>query len=337
MTHAADLPGELAALVHRADLDALVRAVDGLTAARDWPTLLALRDACRAAVATGRQLWPAATLAEYRLALRGPSAWAAQVLDDASGRFTIGPLTEVVAQTHSFAELAAHVADEHRRGFVAHERALRGEAIPWDTPNPLDIPFSRAWWEPEYLTATYTDDGVDAPAPALPPRPDAGEHHAARQGAERAPRAELLDDVDVTLAVRQLFDGWTADSTGRVEVSCVEGDAAAAVHSLGAREATLVPVTIHQAVAWLAWAGASGGAHGRRRGLATGRFGAWWVVAAIADLDLDELVGTGTPGLAGLRWFWWDAGEPHLGWNVQLGVHDPAQGCSWALSAHDAV
>ena len=39
----------------------------------------------------------------------------------------------------------------------------------------------------------------------------------------------------------------------------------------------------------------------------------------------------------GLRWYWWDAGEPALGWEVQLAVDDPSEGYAWAISAHDAA
>ena len=60
-------------LVHRADLDSLIRLVDDRTAARDWDGLRRARDRARSAVNTGRQLWPVATLAEYRLALLAPA------------------------------------------------------------------------------------------------------------------------------------------------------------------------------------------------------------------------------------------------------------------------
>ena len=92
-------------------------------------------------------------------------------------------------------------------------------------------------------------------------------------------------------------------------------------------------------MAWLAWAGASGGAHGRRRGAAIGRFGAWWTVAALADLadewpaEPDEI----GEALASLDWYWWDAGEPRLGWELQLAVADPIEGYAWAISAHDSA
>src|SRR4051812_7617965 len=183
-------------LIHRADLDGLVRLTDARTSSGDWGGLLRLRDASRAAVATGRQLWPAATLAEYRLALWAPAEWAASVLDEESGRFTIGPLTEVAAVHHTFAELAAHIPAGPRLGFVAHERALRGEPIPADAVlDVLEIPLAHQPWEPRYVLAQYTDEGLTADPPARPGGGDVVD----------VPTAGIVrvDDADVTLAVRQ--------------------------------------------------------------------------------------------------------------------------------------
>ena len=59
-------------LVELGDLDELVRQVDRLGDAEDWDGLVDLRDRCRRALERGRQLWPAASLAEYRLALDAP-------------------------------------------------------------------------------------------------------------------------------------------------------------------------------------------------------------------------------------------------------------------------
>ena len=92
-----------------------VRLVDDRTAARDWAGLRVARDRCRAAVATGRQLWPAATLAEYRLALVAPPEWAAPMIADDAGLFTIGPLTEVIAQHHTWAALQPAAASDAGR------------------------------------------------------------------------------------------------------------------------------------------------------------------------------------------------------------------------------
>lgn len=323
---------ELDTLLHRADIDGLVRHLDALCASRDWAGVLSVRDRSRTAVQTGRQLWPIATLAEYRLALWAPAEWAATVLDDASGRFTIGPLSEVAAQTHTLADLRPHLDNDHRLGFIAHERALRGEAIPDDVVDPLDIGFALRPWEPAYALAEYGDDGVQQPAPDRPSLTGAVTVAGSSAG-------ELVDDPDVTAAVRQLFDQWTAASNGRVEVACVEGNAADAVRALGATGARLVPIEPGEALAWLGWAGSTGAAHGRRRGAAAGRFATWWLLAALGDQlddwppDPDDLGAVAT----GLQWYWWDAGEPGLGWEVQLAVADPDEGYAWAISAHDAA
>ena len=116
--------------------------------------MLRLRDRCAAATReTGRQLWPAATLAEYRLALLAPPEWAATVLDGESGRFTIGPLSEVAAVHHTWAELGPHLPRAPVSLFVAHERAIRGEAIDPASltalPPVLDIPATLRPWEPD--------------------------------------------------------------------------------------------------------------------------------------------------------------------------------------------
>jgi hypothetical protein len=324
----------LAGLIHRADLDGLVRLVDDCCATRDWARLRRLRDEARHAVGTGRQLWPAATLAEYRLALLAPPEWAAGVLDEGSGHFSIGPLTEVVAQHHTWAELAPLLEPGPRAAIVAHERALRGEWIgPATTvalPDVLELPYAIAGWEPSYPLAAYTDDGGEFPAPDVPgPLAD-----VALPSGPPPP----LDDDAVELAVRQLVDAWTATSNGRADVVAVEGDAAGAVRALGVARARRAALTATEAIAWLAWAGASGGAHGRRRGAAAGRFGALWVLGAVADLlddwpvplpELGEVAGE-------LRWWWWDAHEPATGWQLQLAIEDPAEGVAWAISARDA-
>ena len=324
---------EIDDLVHRADLDGLVRLVGTFCANSDWTALLELRNRSRAAVSTGRQLWPVATLAEYRLALWAPAEWAALVLDEESGRFTIGPLTEVVAQHHQFAELRPLLAEGPRLGFIAHEAALRGQVIGDAVANPLDVPFDLQAWEPSYALADYSDEGVDAPPPPWPGRAQFVTTVAG------GGRGERVDDPDVELAVRQLIEPWITSSNGHAEIVAVEGSAAAAVAALGVDTGRLAPITASLAVAWLAWAGATGGAHGRRRGAAIGRFGAWWVAAALADLTdrwpVDPLeLGD---AVSSLDWYWWESGEPRLGWELQVAIADPAEGYAWAISAHDAT
>ncbi len=321
-------------LIHRADLDGLVRLVDDCTASGEWARLRRLRDRARHAVGTGRQLWPAATLAEYRLALLAPASWAAGVLDEGSGRFTIGPLTEVVAQHHLWAELGPLLEPGPRAAFVAHERVLRGEVIEASSvaalPDVLDLPFELGSWEPPYPLADYHDSTAEFPAPRLP-----GEFADVDVAAANGTR---LDDPAVELAVQQLVEPWTVSSNGHAELAAVEGDVAGALRALGLPTARIAALAPGEAIGWLAWAGASGGAHGRRRGAAAGRFGAMWLLTAFGDALDDWPIPLAELGrMAGeLRWWWWDAHEPVTGWQLQLAVEDPTEGLAWAISARDA-
>jgi hypothetical protein len=248
--------------------------------------------------------------------------------DGLSGRFTIGPLTEVAAQHHPWGDLESLLERGPRATLVAHERAIRGEPITTsDLAEVLDIPTAIQPWEPAYATAIYADDGAQFPMPDLP---DDWTTIDARQGAE-----ELDDDVD--LALRQLVEPWTTASNGRVESVCVAGEFADAIGALGLRRARMCSLTTEEALAWIAWAGSSGGAHGRRRGAAAGRFGAWWLLGALGDL-LDEW--PVDPDLLGeladeLRWYRWNAFEPDIGWSLQIGIEDPAEHVAWAIVASD--
>ena len=318
-------------LIHSADLDGLVRLIDRRCAVSDWPGLLRVRDRARSAVKTGRQLWPAATLAEYRLALLASPEHVAAVLDESdglSGQFTIGPLTEVAAQHHTWDALRDHLDPSPRAAFVAHERAIRGETIDDDLPDVLDIPLEIQGWEPQYAVATYADNDANFPAPKLPND---------WEDIDLTADAERLDD-DVQLAVEQLVEPWVTGSNGTVEVVCVDGDAGDAIGSFGVRRARVAELDARTAMAWIAWAGASGGAHGRRRGAASGRFGAWWLLGALGDFAEEWPVDPDALGQFAneLRWYRWDAHEPAMGWNLQLVVEDPEEEVSWAINACDA-
>lgn len=324
----------LDALIARADLDGLIRLVDDCCELRDWDRLARVRQRVRTAIETGRQIWPAATLAEYRLALLAPPAHAAAVVTEAVSRFSIGPLTEVVAQGHTWAELAPHLPHGPARGVVAHERVLRGESLAIDLDDdPFELPLALCTWEPGYALADYrTDDAGFDP-------PDIGGDWLAVDVPGRP--GHTVDDPDVDRAFRQLVDAWTAESNGRAEIVGVEGDLPTALRTIGLQDgqARCRRMTPSAALAQLAWAAASGGAHGRRRGAAAGRFGAWWFLAALGGLTDDWPVDPEELGaLAGeLDWFAWDASEPATGWRLQLAAGDPVEGITWVLNARDAA
>ena len=323
----------LADAVERGDLDELIRMIDGHCAARDWDALAELRERCRRAhERSGRQLWPAAAHAEYRLALEASGPWAAAVLEEGAGRFAPGPLSEVAASTHRWDELAGHVPPGPIAVLTAHERALRGEDLTGITlPGPpvLDLPLRLEPWEPAYFHAEYHAHKGDFPGPqppALEPvdLPASGALPFRRSG----------EDIEALLGVT---GAWTNASAGRADAVAVEGDAVAAIAGLGAVHARLAPLAPADALATLAWAGASGGAHGRRPGAAPGRFAAWWVVGALGDLLDRWPVEPAVVGemAARLDWFSWDDGSVASGWVLRVAVEDAATGRAWALAGRD--
>ena len=322
----------LSEAVTRADLDELLRMVDGLCAARDWSVLMTLRDRCRDAQATGRQLWPVAAHIEYRVALEAPGPFVAAVLVEGAGRFALGPLPEVAASTHSWDELAAHVTPGPAAALTMHERVVRGDdlsATPLAGPSVLELPLRLEPWEPAYAVAEYHADRADFPAPPLPvvtpvdlPSP--------------APRSDT--EREVLHALRELVAPWTRASEGRADAVAVAGDALGAIAALGPRHVRVARLEPEDALAAMAWAAASGGAHGRRPGAAAGRFGAWWAAAALCGLLDDWPVEPARLGAAigGLGWYAWDAAEPPTGWRLHVAVEDPKRGRAWVLAAGDA-
>jgi hypothetical protein len=322
-----------ASLVELGDLDELTRQVDRLCRGEDWDGLVDLRDRCRAALERGKQLWPVASHAEYRLALEAPGAWAGRVLVPGTGRLALGPLPEVAAATHRWAELAPHLEAGPLLTVTAHERVVRGEDVRAESrldPGVLDLPAVLLSWEPDpYPTAEYESHQARFPPPDLPPRrPEALGSAGTR-----------LEDPDSTDALLELTRAWTAESDGRAEAVAVRGDARDAIAALGPHRVRIAPLDPSTALAWMAWAGASGGAYGRRRGMAAGRFGTWWALAALAGavedwpLTADDIGEIATD----LHWYAWDAWEPDTGWRFHLAVEDPAEGLGWAVAATDAA
>jgi hypothetical protein len=316
-------------LINRADLDGLVRLIDDYCETRSWHELLGLRDACKAAVANGRQVWPASTLAEYRLALLATAEIAVKVVDEEAGRFTMGPLTEVIAQNHQWSELSEFLQPSPTATYIAHECGIRGQSVDGKLFPALESPCTLLPIETNYALAEYHDNEAKFPTPAIP---EMGNAIAIPESS-----ATVIHDHDASAAIHQLADAWTTQSNGELRISCVEGSVLDALGALNVQEARLSLLTSGEALAWLTWAGASGGAHGRRRGNALGRDAAWWTIAALTEktfhwplnnIDLAASVNS-------LQWFWWDVNEPTTGWQLQLCIHHADRNRSWAISVHD--
>ena len=320
-------------LIEAQDFNALLRAVDGLVAGRDWDGLVDLAERCEDAIERGKQLWPIAEHIDYRLALEAPGEYAANVLVPGVGRFAPGPLTEAAASTHTWSELAPHIDAPQVAAFVAQERVLRGEVLDDDErahPEVLELPLHLMEWEPTYALATYRSDLVEvmepwdlkAPLQPIAPVADAG--------------ARVADD-ELESALLDLVMPWVGESNGAAQAAIVEGDAAAAISALAFGELRRAPLTTAEAMQRMAWAAASGGVHGRRRGAALGRSLAWFV-ASLAT-------GTGWPvapdelgaALEQLRWFYWDEGGPEEGFVLRIAFEDAEHNLAAAVAATDVL
>ncbi len=318
-------------LVDALDLDGLLRHVDTLGDAGAWEELRRLRDRSRDAAELDRQLDAVAVHAEYRLALLAPADIAASVVEDATGRISIGPLAEVAASVRRWDELAPHLHGPSR-ALVAYERVARGDDLQWDRSidtSVYDLPLVLEPWEPAYPVATYEAwRGIFPPPRPLP---------ALRPVALPAD-VRPYGDPTATEALLELVRPWTTESNGRADAVAVQGDHLDAIAALGMPFARVGRIATDHALELMAWTAASGGAHGRRRGMGVGRFSAWWTVAALAGLADDWPVEPEDlePALADLTFFVWDTGEEDVAaWTFRFAAVDPSTGMAWAIDARD--
>lgn len=320
--------------IDHADVDTLTQAVDGLCHDGRFDEVVALRHRCRAALQRGLQLWPVAAYCDFRLALDAAGSLALTGLGETSERFMLGPIAEVLASTHSFASLSAWLQRTPDASAFAHECVVRGEDLRADEvanalPNVLGLPLFLAAWEPRYADVFYAPDRARFDPPELPePVIDV-----------RLASTDRMVDAVVSDALSALVQPWVASSNGRCEVACVDGTAEDAIGALGPRRVRTVDIAPAEAVAWMAWAAASGGALGRRRGGSAGRLNAWWALRALTGLDEGEEVDPQELGEAAseLRFVRWDDGSPDTGWSLRLAIEDRADGLAWVVAAVDAV
>jgi hypothetical protein len=251
---------------------------------------------------------------------------------EGAGRFTLGPLPEVAASRHTWAELSAHVPEGPARTVTAYERVVRGEDLTnavGIVPLMIELPLRLMDWEPVYPVATYHADKTEFPAPEYP---------KLKEIALPDLQPESADEPESIDALLSLTRPWTEESNGRAEAVSVHGDSMGSIRALGPSRAQLAPIDPQLALALMAWTGASGGAHGRRPGAAAGRYGAWWTAAAIGGLLEEWPVEPDYLGeaISELRWYVWSDLVPPTGWTFHLAVEDPIHGLAWAVAAVDA-
>ncbi|HVE75629.1 MAG TPA: DUF6183 family protein [Actinomycetota bacterium] len=316
-------------LVEAAEPNPLLRRVDALCASRSWDELVELARRCVEAGERGKQLWPIAQHIEYRLALEAPGEYAATVLKPGAGKFALGPLTEVAASTHTFDEVAPFITVPPAGAFFAAERVIRGEDLSHvDSPFiPLmELPASLEDWEPAYALAVYKSNEAEFGDPPLPETPF--------KEVEATPVA-TIDDPDLETALTDLVSAWVSESNAVATCAVVEGSYTEAIAATGALRFQVRELPAVNALGLMAWAAASGGAHGRRRGAARGRFGAWYAAAEVADLAWPPAPDQLHSEITGIQWFQFKPEGAGTGWNLHIAVTSEAEGWSAAISAID--
>lgn len=302
-----------------------------MCSARAWDDLEDLVDLCDHALDRGKQLWPIVAHIDYRIALEAPADYAATVLGSDLGRFAVGPLTEVAASTHTWAELAPHIDIPHAAAYVAQERVLRGEDLSGDDrahPELLELPTRLTDFEPTYALAKFFRDHVEVAEPWEPRAPLSPAEGRLAEAIPAGPVTDVLLDV---------VQPWVSESNGAARALVVEGDARGVIATLTEGVAGVVagPLTVEEALQRLAWGAASGGAHGRRRGAAFGRFMAFYVVATLGGLQWPADAGAVGACARRLRWYRWDEPGEHEGWVLRIAVEDPDAGWAAGLGATD--
>ncbi|MDP9066898.1 MAG: DUF6183 family protein [Actinomycetota bacterium] len=322
---------QLLDLIEAGDLNGLLRSVDGLAGRRAWDEMLELADRCDDAIERGKQLWPIIGHIDYRIALEAPGEYAAGVLESELSRFLLGPLTEVAASTHTWSELAPHLTSAQAAAYVAQERVLRGEVLTGDDathPEILDLPLELMAWEPTYALAAYRADHVEVAEPWEPRTPLAE--------VKPQPAAEVPDE-EVVNVLLDLVTPWTNESNGAARAVVVEGDALGAASRLAFSSMRMAPLERAEALQQIAWAAASGGAHGRRRGAAFGRFSAWYTSAVLCGYEWPVATKELRDAGSRLNWYRWDEGAAEEGWVLRLAVEDPVDGWAAAVAATDVL
>ena len=119
--------------------------------------------------------------------------------------------------TVTIGSVEKYITDPPMRGFVAYERAIRGDTVENDASLQaiLEIPLALGTWEPSYEVPFYSDNGVEAPTPLLTAVPF--------NKVKCNTAAQRDDDPDIEQAVRGVVEAWTSQSNGRVSFAAVSG------------------------------------------------------------------------------------------------------------------
>jgi len=189
----------------------------------------------------------------------------------------------------------------------------------------LDLPFVLQPWEPVYPNPVYRADTADFPTPVQPEL----------QPLSIGDSGDEVGDEEATDALLAVVTVWSEHSNGSRAAITTEGGFPEAIAALGYDDVLATEIAAADAIAWMAWAGASGGAYGRRRGGPVGRFAAWSAAAAVAGLEWPAEPAELGAALDDLRWLLWRPRRETSGWQLYLAAESAAEELAWAIAAFD--
>jgi len=324
----------LRALIENEDIPGILREIDILCSEEEWKELQNLSRFCREAAERGRSTWSTAVYTEYRTALEAPAEYAVTVLTPGAGKWSFGPFSEVIAQSHSWESLADYLPGAHIAASVAQERVLRGENLADDVrtaPEIFELPLFLAPQEEEQFLPRYHAEGIDIPdLPLIVPEENVTKLLHTKKQTKRIvlPRIER--------AWRDIAEVWVTESNGICVSATVQNTDIQQALAHITSEVQIAPISPSQVISRLTWLASSGGAHGHRRGGANGRFMAWWSMSEIGGLEwppqADFLQKANR-----LSWYCWvPFPQPH-GWCFGLGVEHPDEKWATALLVTDTA
>lgn len=337
-------PDSVGEMINAGDQTKVMQEIDRLSDADDWYGLLELSSRCRiASTERGKPLWGCAAHAEYRIALDASPQVAALVMDTELGPFALGPVPEVVASAHDFEEMLVHIPTRitPQWEMFVYECVARGDdvvagGLDVDVAARLEadheVPLVLSSWEPEYSAPKFRKDKVEVNRPALLSLRELSTSKIETGGNETG-EDETISDPDSTSALYALVASWCSQSNGVARVVATES-LQSAVHYVDPSAKDVVAVDAAAAVSAMVWAGADGGAHGKRNGLARGRALMRNALASLGDADLRDEEAFGRT-LKEFSWFSWDVPRTGQGWSLALAAQDNVDQVAFAVFATD--
>lgn len=332
----ANSPDNLQELINRGQPAEVLKCIDELVANDDWDQLLALINSCQvASVERGKPLWGCAAHGQYRAALGGPPDIAAAVMEADLGPMGLGAVPEVVASSHDFSEMLNEMPQHLTPPWETfiYECVARGDDVLDHGLSPqlasrlardYEIPLRLGSWEPQYAAADFYADRVEVERPVL---------HRLNSREVAEVDVQSVDDRESLEALYLFTKAWTTQSNGVLQLgACTTVDAA--VRGVDNQTRQLVEVTAKSALANLAWAGSSGGVHGRRPGLARGRGLLRSALGVLGDIELNDDSAFGKY-VDELRWFTWDPERTSEGFSLAVAIEDPVDGVTFGIYCTD--